>query len=207
MNLKEAFRYQRFLDGMMTGIGSAMRNRTLCLNTAKTHHYSKADPTIEDLVEIVEKDFKYTVDDLIAIGCILVDERRKLTAAINAAKASLDFDIDAAVEQNKFINRMCSSMRSVLGYSAGKRKERDRSYRFNVAGDQTAYYYDIDIIDEEAYDRTQIKDLAKRMTLEADAASTKIDEAMVNTAVGYAPAFDVNDSVDDLIDEYLSRKD
>ena len=44
MNLKESFRYQNFLEGMMSEAGSNLASREHCLTTIKRHLRSKANP-------------------------------------------------------------------------------------------------------------------------------------------------------------------
>ncbi len=54
MNLKEAFRYQNFLDTLLNGAVSSLTHPNHCLKVTKTHHCSKANSEAEDFVEEVE---------------------------------------------------------------------------------------------------------------------------------------------------------
>lgn len=207
MNLKEAFRYQKFLDSMMQQATNAMRNKTLCLDTEKTHYYNKADASLTDVVEAEEKNVQYTVEDLVALGHILIAERHKLTHAINVAKANADVDIDAYVEMNKFAMRMISGYRTILSFQSGKHKERGSGYRLNGEGNQTGYVYDIDVIDTEAYDRKEIKRQLHDVSVRADEVSSQIDSAMVNTQVDYEPVYDVNETLDDIMAEFVQKRE
>lgn len=207
MNLKEAFRYQKFLDSMMQAATNAMRNKTLCLNTEKTHHYNKADASLTDVIEVEEKTVQYQVEDLVSLGHVLIGERRKLTHAINVAKANADIDIDAYVEANKFAMRMISGYRTILSFQSGKHKERGSGYRLNGEGNQTGYVYEIDVVDTEAYDRKDIKKQLHEVSVKADEVSSQIDSAMVNTLVDYDPIYDVNETLDDIMAEFVQKRE
>ena len=85
-----------------------------------------------------------------------------------------------------------------------KTVEQGRDYKFNVEGNQTAYYYDIEVESVEAYDKDAAKDLMRDMIATADTNSTLIDAALINTTVDYKPKFDVNDSFEDVMDSFLA---
>ena len=137
---------------------------------------------------------------------LLVDEREKLSTAIGKAKASVRFDIDAAVETNKFRQIVVLRAKSMLRNSASKRIEQGRDYKFNVEGNQTQYFYDIEVETADAFDRARAKDVAREIMSKADLASAEIDAALINTQVDYVPPFNVNDSFDDVMEEFLAHR-
>lgn len=207
MNLKESFRYQKFLENLMRSANMSIQSRDHCLKTTKTHLRSKANSDAEDLIEVVECESAFSPnDDVIAFMVWLVDEREKLTTAIGKAKASVGFDIDAAVETNKFRQLLGSSVKGMLRYTPSKRVEQGRDYKFNVEGNQTPYVYDIDVVTEEAYDRTVSKKVMRNMISAADKTSAEIDAAMINTVVEYEPVYDVNESFDDVMAEFIEAR-
>lgn len=118
-------------------------------------------------------------DDVVAFMVWLVEEREKLTTAIGKAKASVGFDIDAAVETNKFRQLLSGSVKGMLRYTPSKKVEQGRDYKFNVEGNQTPYIYDIEVVTEEAYDRTVAKKTMRDMISAADKTSADIDAAMI----------------------------
>lgn len=203
MNLKESFRYQRFLDDMMQQASVNLSQMQHCLTITKTHNRKKANPEAEDITEVVEREgIYYPNDDVIAFMVWLVGEREKLTSAIGKAKASVGFDIDAAVETNKFRQLLNSSIKSMMRHMPSKRVEQGRDYKFNVEGNQTAYYYDIEVVAREAYDKDNAKQIMRGMISEADKTSAQLDAAMINTTVDYTPVYDVNESFDDVMAEF-----
>lgn len=207
MNLKEAFRYQSFLDSNMRRAMSEI-SRSNCLKTTKTHHKNKANPDAEDVVEVVEHDSNYVPGDAIVKFMLwLVKEREELSMAITDAKAALGFDIDAAVEANKFRQRTSGAIKSMLEYTRASTTTQGRDYKFNVEGNQTPYVYDIDVLFEPEYDVQFAKKTMRDMVAEAERVSTEIDRAMVNSEVKYEPKFDVFESFGDIIETFCEHDD
>lgn len=206
MNLKESFRYQNFLDMMMRAASSSIQQRDHCLKVTKTHLRNKANPEAQDVTETVEEEVFFSNDDVVAFMAWLVKEREKLTIAIDAAKDSIDFDIDAAIATNKFRQTVNSSIKSMLRYTPTKHIEQGRDYKFNVEGNQTPYIYEIEVVSEEAYDKTGAKTLMREMISKADEVSAAIDAAMINTNVAlYEPVFDVNETFDDVMTDFITK--
>lgn len=202
MNLKESFRYQKFLDGMMRAADYSLQNRDHCLITTKTHLRSKANPEAADITETVEVEEFFDNDIVLQFMQWLVEERNKLTTAIGKAKAALDFDIDAAIETNKFRQQLNASVKSMLRFTPRKTVEQGRDYKFNLEGNQTAYIYDVEIVSTEAYDKVAAKYVMRSMIAEADRTSAMIDAAQINTVVDYMPVYDVNESFEDVMEAF-----
>ena len=209
MNLKESFRYQSFLDHLMEEATSSLTMREHCVNTSENHLKSKFNANAVDVVKKPEVGVFFKNDDVISFLSLLVDEKEKLTVAIDKAKASLNFDVDAAIETNKYRQRVSSAIKSMLRIgndaTSTKRVIQGRDYIFNAEGNQVPYYYDVEITAEKAYDEAEAKRLMRSMISEADKVSSEIDAAMINTTVAYAPPFDVNESFEDVMTEFLGE--
>lgn len=206
MNLKEAFRYQSFLESLMSTAVWSIAQREHCLTTTNTHLRNKANPDAEDKVEVVEKDNSYyPCDSVVKFMEWLVDEREKLTTAIGKAKASVGFDIDSAIETNKFRQRVNKAIKDMMRFQPSKTITQGRDYKFNVEGNQTMYYYDIEVVSAEAYDRAKSKNIMREMITTADKVSAEVDAAMINTKVDYTPIYDVNDAFDDVMTDFIER--
>lgn len=206
MNLKESFRYQNFLEGLMSCASTSLTDREHSLKVVKRHLRNKTNVDARDMEETVDYGDFYSNDSVLDFMLYLVEERSKLTVAIGKAKASIGFDLDAAIETNKFRQTVASRTKAMLRYTASKRVERGVDYKFNVEGNQSQYYYDIEVEATEAYDRNRAKGVIRDIMLEADEASAKIDSAMINTRVEYEPPFNVNDSFEDVMEEFLAMK-
>ena len=206
MNLKESFRYQNFLENMMSYAASSINDREHCLTITKWHLRHKANSDAEDMQEVVDFGEFNKNDDVLSFMVTLVEERSKLTNAIGQAKASIGFDLDAAVETNKFRQMVAQRAKAMLRFTSSKKMERGTDYKFNIEGNQTQYFYDIEVEAVEAFDRNRAKDLVRELMSEADKVSAEIDSAMINTVVDYNPPFNVNDSFEDVMAEFLATK-
>lgn len=204
MNLKESFRYQSFYNTLLGNAKYSITDRNHALKVIKTHLKNKANPDAEDIIEVSEQDFVEN-DAVIEFMCWLIIEREKLTKAIFDAKSSLSFCLDAAVEANKFRQTVNESIKTMLQYSAKKITDHGRDYKFNVEGNQTPYIYDVEVSFEEAFTRDTAKKVMKDTISVADNISALIDAAMVNTTVDYTPVFDVNDTFEDVMSEFVNN--
>lgn len=205
MNLKESFRYQNFLSSMLSNASASLGDIRHCLTTTKTHLRAKVNSSEEDIVETVDVGEFHRNSDVIDFMFYIIGEREKLTSAISRAKASVGFDLDAAVETNKFRQGVVRSVNTMLQYKSTKRTERGTSYKFNTEGNQMPYYYDIEVATEENFDRDTAKAFVRELITKADEVSAAIDAALINTQVEYDAPFNVNDSFDDAMVIFLGR--
>lgn len=206
MNLKESFRYQNFLENMLAYAGNSLTDREHSLTITKNHLRKKANAEAEDMMETVDVGEFFKNDDVLKFMTMLVEERSKLTNAIGKAKASIGFDLDAAIETNKFRQTVANRVKTMLRFTASKRTERGTDYKFNVEGNQTQYYYDIEVEANEAFDRSVAKDTMRKLILEADKVSAEIDSAMINAMAEYDAPFNVNDSFEDVMTDFLAKE-
>jgi len=205
MNLKEAFRYQTYLDTLMNGCQLYITTPDHCLKTTEFHHKSVRNPDAADEEKVVEKENPYHISDVIAFAQWLIEQKITLTEAISIAKSYLPHNVDALVESNKFRQRIAGSMNAMLGQLKARKVTTHRQdYKFNAEGNQMAYNYDVDIVNEELFDRSVVKRMVIQMMAAADETSAEIDSIMVNTDVLYAPRLSVNGTFEDAMDAYLT---
>lgn len=205
MNLKESFRYQNFLGALHSSAASSLVDERHCLTTTKNHLRNKANSDAADVTEQVDVGEFHKNDDVLRFMLYIIEEREKLTSAISRAKASIGFDLDAAVETNKLRQTVSRNINMMLRYKGTKRTERGTDYKFNAEGNQTPYYYDIEVVTEENFNRAQAKSAAQSVITKADEVSAAIDAALINTRVDYEIPFNVNDSFDDAMADFLAR--
>ena len=202
MNLKEAFRYQNFLDGLLSSTRAAMSTPSNLLQEERNHLRSKAIHDGKDERETVEAADLISPDQCVELAMQIINEREKLTKAIDAAKASPAGDVgdmDAAIEANKYRQAIAQQIRAMLRYKSGKRMERGTGYTFNSEGNQVPYVYDVEVTVSELFDRNKMKSTMQKLMDDADRTSARIDEAIVNTKVDYEAIWDVNSSFEDII--------
>lgn len=207
MNLKEAFRYQNFLDRIFGAACISIEKRDHCLTQTRNHLYNKVNPDMENVKEEVktEEDF-FANDDVIQAMLFLIEEKEKLSIAINKAKESVDMDIDAAVSVNKYRQLLNKSVAFMMRLNPCTRIETGIAQKFNSTGDPVDYKYDVEVTSVEAYDRKAAKKIMKEVISEADKTSAAIDFVKVNTTVDYTPVFDVNDSFEDVMNTFLEMQ-
>ena len=203
MNLKESFRYASYLETLASSASVNLYVRAHALTTTKTHHQSAVDPEAKDVTEVVDAGDFGPNDDLIRFAQFVIAEREKLGKAITAAKNNCGFDIDNAIAVNKMRQRVAGDIKRMLSFKASKTKEFGLGYRFNVAGDQTSYRYEVETESKENFDRKASKTVMTAMLEESDATSAEIDRVLVTTNVDFMPHFSVNDSFDDAVEAYL----
>ncbi len=206
MNIKEAFRYQRFLDQLLNEAGASICTTGHCVTTTKLHNIKEADPASEDKEEVVDEGEFFKNDDVISFMQRLIEERAKLTTAISEAKRHLNGsidDMDVANETNKFRRSTAARIKTMLSRTKpGKKVERGTGYKFNAEGNQMAFYYNIDVTTAENFDRAKAKSVMQALLKAADETSAAIDEAQVNTTVDYEAPWDVNDSFEDVMTQF-----
>ena len=202
MNLKEAFRYQTFLDNLLANV-TALNLRAKSMKVIEVHKMSESNPEAENKEEVIQSEEKYTVDDVVNFLEVITKEKEKLSIAIGKAKESAEIDIDAAIAANKYRQTVSKILSTVLQKLPTNGVRNGTARKFNVEGNQTSYYYEIETSYEDNFDRKRTKELMKSMITYSDETSMLIDSAMINTKVDYAPLFDVNDSFDDIIEEFV----
>lgn len=211
MNLKEAFRYQRFLDGIMRAASSKMNESSQCLKTVKYHKRHDANPDAEDMTETVEREYPYNNDNIIALMEQLIWEREMLSQEISKAKQraedSFGLNIDTAIETNKFRQTMSSGIKRMLHFSPATHIERGTGYKFNNDGNQAPYYYEIEVATVDDYDRIRAKQTMFDVISRADRVSSEIDSAMINSEVYYFPKWNVNATFDDVLAQFVTSRE
>lgn len=203
MNLKESFRYQNFIESMLTTAKYNIGIPSHCLKITKTHKKQQVNADAVDLVEVVEAEDFQPNDAVIAFMVWLIQQREELTKAIGVAKSTIPFDLDAEISCNKSRQAVAEAIRDMLRIAPYKRTEQGRDYKFNIEGNQMPYVYEIEVIGEEAYDKQCAKDLMRSIIAKADIVSSKIDEAMINTHVDYEPSIDVNEDFDGAVEYFV----
>lgn len=201
MNLKEAFRYQKFLEAQMHEARNFLGSRDNCLITTRNHQRSAVNPDAADVIETDDelREGRPTADAVIKYLFDLLEEKRVVSEAIATAKRTIEFDVDAAIETNKCRQRVAESIRIMMRHTPKKGKELGMDYKFNAEGNQAVYRYNIETSSEFAYDAVDAKSKMKCVVAEADEISAKIEAALVNTQVVFDPKYSVNDTFDDIM--------
>lgn len=206
MNLKEAFRYQNTIQGMLLHVTSELQNRSNILKITTTHLRSKVRADAEDVTMDDNADSEYAgkANLLVGFAMMLVEEKEKLTKAIHEAKAGLDIDMDGEVALNQERQRIASTLRSMIAHKSGETTIHNggTGYCFNSEGNQVIYRCAAKRVTTIDFDRNKVRALATELSKKADGVSAALDKCMVNTEVSYEAPFDVNDSFDTVFSKF-----
>lgn len=206
MNLKEAFRYQNCLASKIREAGSYLSNQDNLYETTQLHKHHEVKQDLEDKTVIVEVERPYQPDDVVAFIRSLIDEKIVLTGAINAAKESLDVDIDALVEGNKQRQNLITRLQFMTRKIPAKRTNRASGYTFNVEGNQTGYVYEVEETKEPLFKLSTAKAMLKELNELSEQASNTIDVLRIETNVEFEPSMSVTDTFDDAITRFIDAK-
>ena len=204
MNLKESFRYQNFLDALISSAKYSIIDPRHSMIVTKSHLRSKANPEAVDEILVDEVDDFHPNDKVVEFLLWAVKEKEVLSRIISDAKTTDEFDLDSSVSSNRQRKEIIKSINSLLSKKEVKTKEYGTDYKFNIEGAQVSYRYEIEVERKENFNRAELKAVVKHLNSICDEVSSKIDEFLINTAIDYTPRFDVNASFDDVMEEFIS---
>jgi len=207
MYLKEAFRYQNYLSGLVERTVGYLSARSYITRTTQEHLRHKANSDAEDeIVEITaDRPFECTNNQLVSFLNHLMVEKETLTAAISTAKRSCSIDIDAEITNNRTRQRVASVFAEMSKQRPSESVIRGIDYKFNGEGNQVTYNYDVKQVTVIDFDRNKVRDTGRSLMSKADEVSAEIDKAMVELVVEYEPEYSVNDSFEDAVEMFVHR--
>ena len=209
MNLKDAFRAQNKLQALMDEAGEILQDQGNTLKVTTTHLRSKVMPEAQDAVteEAAPSEYAEHINQVAVFLMAMLVEREKLSAAICAAKSKLPLDMDSETGLNRvrqnladIFRRMAVLRNSEVVLSNGG------SYRFNGEGNQVSYRCDAKRVTTINFDRNKIRGMATELGRKADEVSAKLDQCIVNTVVDYSLPFEMNDSFNVILSDFIQRQ-
>lgn len=205
MYLKEAFRYQNFLGRLIERTTMTLSDRRYTTKTYQDHLRRKANYEAEDeTVEVaVDRTVECSNNQLVSFLEHLVAEKEKLTAAISAAKRESPIDIDAELANNRTRQKVAFVFSEMSKIRASESMTRGVGYKFNSEGNQVPYNYDVKQVTVIDFDRNKVRDANRSLIAKADEVSTSIDKVMVELVVAYEPGFSINDSFEEVVEQFL----
>ena len=201
MILKEAYRYQNYLQRLINEARNYLVKSDFTTTTKQTHYRSKANSADNDESLVVDKPYEveFTPNDIIGFVMDAISEKEKLSKAISKAKKNADIDLDISGSMNKTKQEYISILTVLEKTKSKKNTKTGSGYKFNVNGDQVPYYYEIEEVVTIDFDRNKVKDLIKKLRRETDEVSQDMDKALVTVEVDYAPRWDVDTPLEDAI--------
>lgn len=134
----------------------------------------------------------------------LLRQRKELSEAINRAKRALPIDLDGEISLNRYRQRISEIFRRMARIKGKEVTECNSGigYRFNNEGNQISYKCDVKRVTTINFDRNTVRRYAAQLSETADNASIEVDKCVINYEVEYVPAFDVNDSFDEVFEKF-----
>ena len=207
MNLKEAFQAQNKIEKLFDFVSGYLDDEKNLVSVMEKHFRSKAAEGQPDEKINVVVENKFPPDKVIYLLMRLLNEREKLTNAIHAAKSSMKFDLDSAVDVNKKRRLVIDILRGLRNFKSSSLLEKNAGvgYVFNKEGNQTTYRYDIERVKTIDYDRNRVRKFIDTLQVMADKVSNDIDAALISTPVDYELPFDVHANALELIEDYVAN--
>ena len=208
MNLKEAFQAQNKIEELFDFVDGYLDDEKNLISVTEKHLRSKVAETQKDEKINIVVDNKFPPDKVIDFMLMLIDERKKIAKAIHAAKTSMKFDLDSAVDVNRKRHLALERLRTLRQFKSSSVLEKNAGvgYVFNKDGNQTTYRYDIERVKTIDFDRNLVRKLIAKLQAKADKISAEIDAALIKTTVDYKLPFDAHASAFEVIEDYLAPK-
>lgn len=210
MNLKDAFRAQNKLQALMDEAGDILQDRGNTLKVTTTHLRSKVMSEAQDAVveESAPSEYAEHINQVAAFLMAMLAEREELSAAIRAAKSKLTLDMDSETGLNRVRQSLADIFRrmAVLRNSEVVIANGGSGYRFNGEGNQVSYRCDAKRVTTINFDRNKIRGMATELGRKADKVSARLDQCLVNTAVDYTLPFEMNDSFETILSDFIQRQ-
>ena len=171
MNMKDAFRFQNKLKGLMCEATAILQDRRNIVKVKTTHLRSKVMSDAQDAVveETAPSEYAGHANQVAAFLMSLLEEREKLCRAIHAAKNALDLDMDSEVGLNRqrqelaevfrHMTMLRNSEKTITGGGSG--------FRFNGEGNQVSYRCDATQVTTIDFDRNKIRGMATALSKRA----------------------------------------
>ena len=165
MNLKEAFRFQNRLEYLIEKAENILDDEDCVTLTKRTYLYKKANPEAENETVTVIPDTEYyrQLNEMIEFAVYLLDQREKLSEAINKVKYNLPLDLDGEISLNRYRQRLAETFRRMARSGVG--------YRFNNDGNQVSYKCDVKRVTTINFNRNTVCKYAAQLSGKSDATS------------------------------------
>lgn len=203
MVLKEAYRYQKFLAGLIHSAEYYLYKKEFVTTVEQYHERKKSNPDAEN--ETVQKEnptkssVNFSVNDLLRFIPELLEEKENLSIAINKAKNTTEIDIDASLSMNKQKQEFIRVLNDMNSKKSCEKTITGKGYKFNVNNEQVPYIYDVVEKTTIDFDRNTVKALIKKYSKETDHVSTILDRIVLTTQVDFDPKYDINDTLEELL--------
>lgn len=207
MNLKDAFRAQNRLEYLMDQADAILTDSRNTMKTKMTHLRSKvmADAQDTETEDTAPSEYAEQINQVAAFLMEMLSQREKLSKAIQEAKSKLPLDMDSETGLNRVRQNLAYTFRSMAALKATETflPGGGSGFRFNADGNQVTYRCDAKKVTTINFDRNKIRGMASTLGKKSDEISAQLDQCLVNTQVDYELPFDLNDSFDVVLSDFI----
>ena len=207
MNLKDAFRAQNRLEYLMDQADAILTDSRNTMKTKMTHLRSKvmADAQDTETEDTAPSEYAEQINQVAAFLMEMLSQREKLSKAIQEAKSKLPLDMDSETGLNRVRQNLAYTFRSMAALKATETflPGGGSGFRFNADGNQVTYRCDAKKVTTINFDRNKIRGMASTLGKKSDEISAQPDQCLVNAQVDYELPFDLNDSFDVVLSDYI----
>lgn len=204
ITLKKSFELQNYLSQLLNNALAVLSYNDNITTTKQKHLRKKSYSEAQDEEIIVKKaqELPYTINDLVKFIDVIVTEMDKLTTAINGAKFYDGKYFDAMIAMNNKKRNILRRYEMMASLKPTETVIKGQAEKFNEAGEQVSYRYDIEQVTTIDYDRNEIKKKVSQLRKELDEVSDTIDAMQLQSMVDYDPIFEIGESLEDVIEKY-----
>lgn len=208
ITLKKSFELQNYLKQLFDSAISILTYTDNVTTTKQQHMRNKVYYGAEDeeIVKPKKNDYQFSIMELVDFVCDIQKEMEQLTTAINKAKHSADNDFDSLIAINNRKRALLGRLSVMANIKASENIITGTSTKFNEAGDQVRYNYDIKEVTTIDFDRDAVKAIVSRLRKEVDSTSTEIDLMQLNTMIEFDTVYEIGESLEDAVLKYTQIK-
>lgn len=216
MNIKEAGQYANFLNDILGKAQTYSTRKEYMKKTTQTHLRSKVNPEVlDEIIEVVNTNkLDVTSDQLARLALDIIDEKMKLSMAIEKGKKKMNIDwkenderlsLDIAVAYNKQLRTLIYQLSTLKNQKAFESKGFEYGYKFNAEGNQVAYKYEVETVEDVTFDKDVINNLYKELQNKTNTISMQIDTVMLKDVIEFSPSFDILESFEEIVESIKNK--
>ena len=209
ITLKEAFRYQSLLQKLQDSCWGMMSDSDFYTKKTEKHLKAKALPGQENEEIDVSEPRNHTMAEIIKFCRYLQEEEETLAHAVHDAKGKMEFDFDTAVVCNRSRRRFAEILKRATEFEPKQTTRRGggTGYILDKDGKTSTFNYDVETVVTIDFDRNKAKEQSQKLFAAAEKLSLEIDRALLAEVVDYLPKFDPNDSMQNILEDFLAKQE
>jgi len=215
MNIKEAYRYLKFLDNNIGSLESYVLSSANAVRTVVKSFKSKVNKEAEDTVEDITpvRAYEASVIDIAFLVANMIDEKAKLARIVEKTKSDILLDwkvsgvalsIDTGIEYAKKTRDLAKFMEPLLKIAPTVTKGSGFDFKFNVEGNQMKYLFDTEVTKSVDFNKRTAVEKYQKLMDTADRISSLVEEAQMRNVEGFLPTYSIYDTLDSIVNDYVA---